>query len=233
MISRRFIVLFRANGRNNRGAIAFKNGAIMAEIKKLKNGMKILPLMATTIEYGEHLKQQIDPYIIGVGPVEAAMNSMQILNQLPATPDYAVLLGSSGSSRLAQGEIYQASSVSYRDMDASAIGFEKGKTPFLDLPAKLPLDPMFDFLPAATLSTGGKVIVGAEFDQLVEDMVDMESFAVKRACQSHNVPLIVIRGISDGKKELQKSDDWTELLPLLDQKLAEALANICNELSKP
>lgn len=205
----------------------------MAKIKKLKNGKTILPLMATTIEYGDQLKQQIDPFIIGVGPVEAALNCMQILNQLPQHPDYAVLVGSSGSARLAQGEIYQANSVSYRDMDASAIGFEKGQTPFLDQPATLPLAPLFDFLSPASLSTGGKVIVGQEFDDLPEDMVDMESFAVQRACQSHKLPLIILRGISDGKKELQKFDDWTQLLPLLDQKLAESLTKIWDILGQP
>jgi len=147
-------------------------------------------------------------------------------------PNYVILIGSSGSASLAQGEIYQASTVSYRDMDASAIGFEKGKTPFLDVPAALPLAPLFPFMPHASLSTGGKVIVGNEFDGLEAEMVDMESFAVKRVCQIFDVPLIVLRGISDGKKELQKFDDWTELLPELDQKFAKATAEIFHELGK-
>ena len=51
----------------------------MAELKRLNNRHCILPLMATTIEYGEHLKNLIQPLIFGVGPVEAAMNTMQIL----------------------------------------------------------------------------------------------------------------------------------------------------------
>lgn len=204
----------------------------MVELKQLNKGQSILPLMATTIEYGDHLKGLIQPYIIGVGPVEAALNTIHVLSKCAKRPSYVILIGSSGSASLAQGEIYQASTVSYRDMDASAIGFEKGKTPFVDLPAALPLAPLFPFMPHASLSTGGKVIVGSEFDDLEAEMVDMESFAVKRACQIFDVPLIVLRGISDGKKELQKFDDWTELLPELDQKFAKATADIFDELGR-
>ncbi|WP_084634166.1 5'-methylthioadenosine/S-adenosylhomocysteine nucleosidase [Maritalea myrionectae] len=203
---------------------------ILGKSLHLKNGMQILPLMATTIEYGTHLKARVDPYIVGVGPVEAAMNTARVMQQCEKAPDYALLLGSSGSASLQQGEIYQAKSVSYRDMDASAIGFEKGLTPFVDLPAALELAPQFDFIPKATLSTGGKVIVGDEFEQLSAEMVDMETFAVKRVCQSFDVPLIALRGISDGKKELQQFNDWTELLPLLDEKLAKLVDGIIEAL---
>ncbi len=107
--------------------------------------MQILPLMATTVEYGAHLKARIEPYIIGVGPVEAGINTAKILQQCTRAPNFVLLIGSSGSATLKQGEIYQANSVRYRDMDASAIGFEKGKTPFVDMPAVLPLSPTFDF----------------------------------------------------------------------------------------
>lgn len=192
--------------------------------------MQILPLMATTIEYGAHLKAKMQPAIVGVGPVEAAMNATKILLDCDRLPEFVVLIGSSGSATLSQGEIYQAASVSYRDMDASAIGFDKGKTPFVDLPAELPMAPLFDFLPQATLSTGGKVIVGDEFEQLQADMVDMETFAVKRVCQLFDVPLIALRGISDGKKELQQFEDWTELLPLLDEKLSTTLDRVIEAL---
>jgi adenosylhomocysteine nucleosidase len=54
-------------------------------------------------------------------------------------------------------------------------------------------------------------------------MVDMESFAVLRACQSFGVPLIVLRGISDGASELTGISDWTRDLGIIDQKLARAI----------
>src|SRR5690606_30493506 len=92
-------------------------------------------------------------------------------------PDLVVSLGSAGSRRLEQAEVYQAVSVSYRDMDASPLGFPRGVTPFLDLPATLPLPLRIPGVKEATLSTGASIVSGAAYDAVAEDMVDMETFA--------------------------------------------------------
>ena len=54
-------------------------------------------------------------------------------------------------------------------------------------------------------------------------MVDMESYACLRACMHFDVPLVALRGISDGKAELHHVDDWTEYLHVIDEKLAAAV----------
>ncbi|MNE70903.1 5'-methylthioadenosine/S-adenosylhomocysteine nucleosidase [compost metagenome] len=51
----------------------------------------------------------------------------------------------------------------------------------------------------------------------------MESFAVLRACQYFSIPMIGLRGISDGKAELNHVNDWTEYLHVIDEKLAHAV----------
>ena len=51
----------------------------------------------------------------------------------------------------------------------------------------------------------------------------METFAVLRACQHFSVPLIGLRGVSDGVEELRRIDDWAEYLPVVDENLARAL----------
>lgn len=186
--------------------------------------MTILYLMAAAAEYGPHLKARIDPAMIGVGPVEAAIATTLALSRCGSRlPRLVVSLGSAGSRRLVQGEVYQAISVSYRDMDASPLGFPPGVTPFLDLPATLPLAPLVPGLKAATLSTGGNVVSGAAYDRIAEDMVDMETFAVLRACQAFGVPLLALRGISDGKEELRHIGDWTQYLHVVDEQLARAV----------
>ena len=43
-------------------------------------------------------------------------------------------------------------------MDASALGFPRGITPFVDLPASIPLEPLVPGLRPATLSTGANVV---------------------------------------------------------------------------
>lgn len=184
-------------------------------------GRSVLYLMAVDAEYGAHLKARFTPHFIGVGPVEAAVNATRIL--AAAKPDLVVSLGSAGSRRLEQGAVYQASHVSYRDMDVSPLGFEKGRTPFLDLPVDVPLGFALDGVPSARLSTGANIVSGASYDGIDADMVDMESFAVARACMTAAVPVICLRGISDGAAELHHFDDWAQYLHVVDENLATAV----------
>ncbi len=189
-------------------------------------GRKLLYVMAATAEYGPHLQSRFSPLMTGVGPVEAAVVITRTLASLEAArnlPDLVVSLGSAGSARLEQAEIYQATSVAYRDMDASPFGFEKGATPFLDLPAVVPLPLRIPGVPEASLSTGANVVSGAAYGDIAADMVEMETYAVLRACQSFGLPLVGLRGISDGRKEVRHVGDWTEYLHVIDEKLAGAV----------
>jgi adenosylhomocysteine nucleosidase len=186
----------------------------------------LLYVMATELEYGPELRSRISPLICGVGPVEAAAAVTERLTRLSVEdkfPLMVVSLGSAGSAALEQCGLYQASSVSWRDMDASAIGFEPGVVPFLELPAVLPLGPFIPGVPLATLSTGGNVVQGDVYHLIDAEMVDMETYAVLRACQRFGVPLIALRGISDGDRELGALTDWTQYLGIIDVKLAEAV----------
>jgi len=186
----------------------------------------ILYVMATELEYGPELKSRITPLITGVGPIEAAIVLTEHLTELSADdrlPLLVVSLGSAGSAELEQCGLYQASEVSWRDMDASAIGFAPGVVPFLDLPATLKLGPFVPGIAMATLSTGANVVSGSAYDGIVEQMVDMETYAVLRACQRFGLPLIALRGISDGDRELGKLADWTDYLGIIDVKLGEAV----------
>lgn len=187
--------------------------------------MNILYVMAVEAEYGPHLRSRITPLITGIGPVEAAVAVTRALTDAQhagALPNLVVSLGSAGSRVLEQCGLYQASSVSYRDMDASALGFPKGQTPLLDLPAVLPLHTIAG-LPPATLSTGANVVSGAAYDGIEAEMVDMETYAVLRACQAFGLPLLALRGISDGAEELSHVDDWRQYLHVIDEKLAGAI----------
>ncbi|MBO0141028.1 5'-methylthioadenosine/S-adenosylhomocysteine nucleosidase [Agrobacterium sp. Ap1] len=193
----------------------------------------VLFVMAVDAEYGPHLKSRIKPLMTGVGPIEAAIVLSHALTKLQAKnemPDLIVSLGSAGSRTLEQTEVYQASSVAYRDMDASPLGFEKGRTPFLDHPAIIPLPLRIPGVPEAALSTGGNIVSGAAYDLIAADMVDMETFAIMRCCQLFGIPLIGLRGISDGKAELKHVDNWTEYLHVIDEKLAGVIDRLGNAL---
>lgn len=188
--------------------------------------VSVLCVMAAPVEYGDHLKARIDPLMTGVGPVEAAIALTAALARLQAVgtlPDLIVSLGSCGSRSLDHAGVYQASSVAYRDMDASPLGFEPGVTPLLDRPAVMPLPCPIPGVPSASLSTGGNVVSGDDYDVVTAEMVDMETWALVRAAQTFGLPLVALRGVSDGRTELTALEDWTSTLHHVDENLALAL----------
>lgn len=185
--------------------------------------LDVLFVMATEQEYGEHLRRRIKPVITGVGPVEAAVGTSVALGELDRAgrlPDLVVSLGTAGSARLDHAGIYQVASIAYRDMDASPIGFEKGVTPFTGQPAVIDIPYRLPDIPAASISTGANIVSGAAYDAIAADMVDMETYAVFRAAERLRVPVIGLRGISDGRSDLTGLHDWLEFLHILDEKLA-------------
>lgn len=189
-------------------------------------GRRVLAVMAAEAEYGAALRARIHPLLTGVGPVEGALATgiaLQALAAGPGLPDLVLCLGSAGSRRLEQGRVYQAATVSWRDIDASPLGFPKGITPFLDQDRETALPAPIPGLPGARLSTGADIVTGAAYDAIDADMVDMETYAVLRACQAFDVPLVALRGISDGAEELRHVGDWTQYLHVIDAKLAAAV----------
>lgn len=193
---------------------------------KLIAGLPVLFVMAAEAEYGPALRARITPVMTGIGPVEGAVSltaALSVLAGRQQLPSLVVSLGSAGARSLVQGQVYQASSVSWRDMDASALGFEKGRTPLLDLPAEVPLVEAVPGLAQARISTGGNVVSGADYDAIDADMVDMETWAHMRAAARFGLPLLGLRGISDGAEDLRGYSDWTALLGEIDLKLAEAV----------
>ena len=188
-------------------------------------GQQVLFVMAARPEYGPQLARRFNPVFTGIGPIEAAMHSVLALAALDRAgrrPDWVVCLGSAGSRTCPLGEVFQARSVSWRDIDASPFGFAKGVTPLIDHPVDVPLATPLP-IPTARLSTGGDVLSGDAYDAVDADMVDMETFAVARACALHGIPLIGLRGISDGPEPPTGLHTWTNLLGHLDEQLARVV----------
>lgn len=195
--------------------------------------LAVLFVMATEQEFGAHLRKRIQPLITGVGPVEAAAVTAATLAGLDHAgkrPDLVFSLGSAGSRTLEHAGVYQISSVAYRDMDASALGFAKGTTPFLDEPAIIGIPHRLPNIPAASIATGASIVSGAGYDGIDADMVDMESFAVLRAARRMGIPMVGLRGVSDGLADLTGLHDWTEYLHLIDEKLAAILDDFASHV---
>ncbi len=183
----------------------------------------VLFVMAAEQEYGPELKKRIAPLITGLGPVEAAAATAEALAMLKAEgrlPSLVFSLGSAGSRNLEHAEVYQLASVSYRDMDCTPLGFPRGVVPFLEEPAVIPIAHRIPEVPAAAIATGASIVSGKAYDGVAADMVDMESYAVYRAARRFDVPMVGLRGITDGKSELSRYEDWADYLEIVDRKLA-------------
>jgi adenosylhomocysteine nucleosidase len=193
-------------------------------------GVRILYVMATRHEYTRSLAAAIAPLITGVGPVEGGVALSAVLGALGSAgqlPDLVVTLGSAGSNKLEHAGIYQASSVSYRDMDCTALGFRRGETPFSTEPSVFQLGPAIPGLRQATLSSGANIVSHAAYDAIDADMVDMETYAYARAGRFFDRPLIALRGISDGRTPLSgELRDWTDALGQIGESLASALETL-------
>lgn len=185
--------------------------------------LHILFVMATEQEYGAALQRRIQPLITGVGPVEAACATGEALARLEREydlPQLVVSLGSAGSRKLEHAQIYQLSSICYRDMDCTPLGFDRGVVPFLGEPAVVEIREQIPGLASASIATGASIVSGAMYDTIEADMVDMESYAVYRAARRFGVPMIGLRGITDGKTELAQYEDWASYLGIVDRRLA-------------
>jgi adenosylhomocysteine nucleosidase len=185
--------------------------------------LHILFVIATEEEYGSALQRRIQPLITGVGPVEAASATSEALARLESEHDLPQLvfsLGSAGSRKLEHAEVYQLSSVCYRDMDCAPLGFPRGVVPFLGQPAVVEIPQQIPGIASASIATGGSIVSGAMYDAIEADMVDMESYAVYRAAERFGIPMIGLRGITDGKTELAKYEDWSAYLGIVDRRLA-------------
>lgn len=197
-------------------------------------GRRVLFVMATDHEWRDHLRARFTPLLVGVGPIAAATGTTAALADLAAgggLPDLVVSIGSAGSATLPQASVHQVATVTWRDMDATAIGFAPGVTPFTDVPAVIDLPVTVPGVPSATLSTGADIVTGAGFAAAGTDLVDMETYAVWHACQRVGVPLVGLRAVSDGAEDLRAVEHWTDALPAVDANLAEAVDALAGHLA--
>jgi adenosylhomocysteine nucleosidase len=206
--------------------------AIGAEhLYPLGDDITALVVMATEHEYGAHLKQLgIKPLITGVGPVQAAIALTHALVKLAHAkpsrrPDVILNLGSAGSATLKQGTVYRVARSLYRDMDASAFGFPKGQTPFSPHPPTIEAATIMPDFPSASCSSGANVV--SDHGISGADLSDMEYSALNDVAMRFGIALIGFKGVSDGEKPLTgELVQWTELLPVIDKNLAEAIVGL-------
>ncbi len=144
----------------------------------------------------------------GVGKVNAAIALARELDRRAHAGRPAPLVlnfGSAGSRVHAAGALLACHRFVQRDMDVRGLGFDLGVTPFDDSPAALEFDVLFPQLPAAVCGSGDSFVTGAP--ELPCDVVDMEAFALAKACALAGARFGCAKYVTDGADHAA-ADDW-------------------------
>jgi adenosylhomocysteine nucleosidase len=164
----------------------------------------------------------------GVGKINAAIKLSEALSK---TREECIVinLGSAGSHQYNAGETLCITRFFQHDMDATALGFDLGQTPFEEEPHitnGLPVPGMKE----ATCFTGDRFVTDRHPD-LTFDVIDMEAYALAKTCRHHNAKFIALKFITDGANG-QAAKDWSESLNLATEHLSNALGETLAHLDR-
>ncbi len=174
------------------------------------------PLVVIALELeGQGLFERADVSVLytGLGKVNAAISLARKLATLRgqgAAPPLVVNFGTAGSRSFSTGSVVACRQFVQRDMDVTGLGFALGETPFETLPATLSFPAVFSHLPEGVCGTGDRFETGAA--GLACDVIDMEAYALAKACLAEGVPFACAKYISDGA-DATAATDWQASLP--------------------
>ncbi len=189
--------------------------------------MKPLIVMALPMENVDGTLNAFGEVIYtGVGKVNATMALTRRLTQGPS-PELVLNLGSAGAHQRPTGAIVACTQFIEHDMDATALGFGWGQTPFEDtIEIDSPLPPEWQQLNLPeTVCHSGDCFVTEPHPFFEFDVVDMEGYALAKVCQAFNLPFVSLKFITDGA-DGQASTDWPEALAQASQGLAAVLGRM-------
>lgn len=193
-------------------------------------GKKILFVMASPYEYGEHLKATgIKPLITGVGMNNAASKlaaALATLKERGTLPDLVISLGTAGCQDRPVNQVYEVSKIRNADMDASALGYKLGVVPDTDGPSAYTIPNRFGLPAAECYSTN-------RYDHLVpskghsKELEEMEFSAIIDVCNNFNIPPAGLKGVSNNRDTIHaSSNSWEKYCEIIDP----AFAKVVNQL---
>jgi len=150
----------------------------------------------------------IEVLYTGIGKVNAAIALSRRLERVirdGAPPPLVVNFGTAGSATLPTRTLVACRRFVDRDMDVGALGFPPGVTPFDELPPILEFAPWFPDLPEAVCGSGDSFATAhGGFDC---DVVDMEAYALAKACKRAGVRFACAKYVSDGA-DANAAEHW-------------------------
>ncbi|QCI23759.1 5'-methylthioadenosine/adenosylhomocysteine nucleosidase [Buchnera aphidicola (Macrosiphoniella sanborni)] len=195
-------------------------GALQEEIKiftKIINPFKTKIIQDYQINIGKFKKSNIFLIQSGIGKVSASISTMLLINLYQ--PDIIINSGSAGSlsASLKIGDIILPKNICYYDVDLTNFGYSYGQIP--EYPKQFIINKKIykyfyeDYFNNTLTLKQGLIVSGDSFINNNSDInilknkfptaiaVDMESAAIAQVCYKFDIPLIVVKSISDLSNE--------------------------------
>lgn len=139
----------------------------------------------------------------GVGKVNATYSLTKAIHR--HQPDVVINLGTAGSTAFNKGTVVCCNQFIQRDMEVTALGFQKFETPFSTDEIVLEYGILVDHLPKGICGSGDQF----EMEHLNPEynVIEMEAYALAKVCKEEQVPFLCIKYVSDGA-DGNAVDDW-------------------------
>ena len=171
----------------------------------------VLVVMALPAESAGRFEQAgVDVLYTGVGKINAAIALTRRFAQYRSVrraPPMVVNFGTAGSAGVQARMLVACRRFVDRDMDVAALGYDLGVTPFDQLPPMLEFAPRFTALTEAVCGTGDSFATRAHSIRC--DVVDMEAYALAKACRVEGADFACAKYVSDGADE-HAARHWRE-----------------------
>lgn len=161
--------------------------------------------------------------ITGIGTLNATIALAEVLARGPR-PAAVINIGTAGSLVDGYAGVYEITEVIKHDFDTSAIEQITGR-PF---PNALALQQSGGPLPTARLATGDSFIndsLRREKLARIAELVDMEGYAVAKTCQHFEIPVRLLKQVSDNANE-ESTGTWADAVARGARELEQAVEEL-------
>jgi len=138
--------------------------------------------------------------ISGLGKINAAITAADII--LEHRPNMIINIGTAGGVTVGPG-LYEPKKFFQRDMRCEVLGHNRGHTPFETEPA------MIDLGAGLICGTGDDFVTDSSDLADLCDLVDMESYAIAKACRRWNTEFVCYKWVSD-LADANSAQDWQQ-----------------------
>ena len=163
----------------------------------LHKRQEVLLIIALKEELPRNLLPEFNIEYCGVGKINATYKALEIISKYE--PKLIINFGTAGSLRKNIFGLHEVSHFFQRDMDARALGFKIGVTPFEERS-------VIDFGRTGLSCSSGDNFVSSP-PELKTDLVDMEAYAMAKVCVLKNVQFMCFKYVSDNADE-SASKNW-------------------------